>query len=111
MIVSLDHEMEALAQSCELSYYWIHFDAKMKNIYFRVEKWKDAILMQKRDFMLKMWNLHWKWEYYDELWYWYLLDAKYVLYIKNDEFSHKVVEMIWKCYLQCKDVIFIDKAC
>ena len=87
---------EALAQKCEFSHIPGAFWCKMlKKCNFSA---KDAILMQKcdlyienADFVMKIWELWWKYEIYTK---YSFLDAEYWLYVKNNDFSHRVVEMI-----------------
>ena len=91
----------------------IVFWCKMKeNTYFCIQEMKRCISNT------KVWFLCWRCKIYvvntkitlnDDVIY--LLDAKYILYVKNNDFSYKVIEVIWKYYLQYKDMIFIEKMC
>ena len=82
--------------------YRVHSDAKCWKYLFSVKKCsfsaRDAVLMQKcdlyvenADFTIKMWELWWEHEICTKC---SVLDAKYWLYVKNDDFSHTAVEMM-----------------
>ena len=87
---------EALAQKCEFSHLSGAFWCKMlKKCSFSA---KDAILMQKcdlyienTDFAIKIWKSWWEHEICTKCSF---LDAKYWLYVKNNDFSHTAVEMM-----------------
>ena len=75
--------------------YRVHSDANVEKCSFSA---MDAVLMQKcvlyvenADFTMKMWKLWWKYEICTKCSF---LDAEYWLYVKNDDFSHRAVEMI-----------------
>ena len=87
---------EALAQKCEFSHLSGAFWCKMlKKCSFSAI---NAVFMQKydlyvenADYVMKIWKSWWKYEICTKCSF---LDAEYWLYVKNDDFSHRVVEMI-----------------